>query len=381
MSRIAVFILGMHRSGTSALAGSLLRLGVTLGEELLPPAPDNPKGFFENQKILRVHDILLEQLNSAWYDIRPLPADWEQTPAASAARSALGAVVRDVFSETSLWGVKDPRLSRIFPIWRECLRAEAPKAIVLLRDPREVAASLMRRDAMRAGHALALWSRYNLDAERHTRGIPRSFVRYPLLLADWQSEITRVSDELLLSLPLSDSNKTSLVAEFLDPALHHERFGDDSHAWPQKPLETALSIFEQLDKLAGDPRSGSAISRLDEIGMRREPDRATPDFAHHSPLEEQISYQFDILQLVTENLSRMQGENDDLLTKLAEQEAAMNRLRTEDETAAAVHGTLLHRAMAERDAQATYIEAVHRSTSWRITAPLRAAARLLRRQH
>lgn len=380
MPRAAIFILGMHRSGTSALAGTLLHLGVALGEELLPPAPDNPKGFFENQRILRVHDTLLKELNSAWYDMRPLPLDWEQTSAASAARSALGEFTREEFSETPLWGIKDPRLSRVLPLWIDILRDETPKAVMLLRDPREVAASLMRRDAMQSGHALALWSRYNLDAERHTREIHRAFIHYPLLLADWQSEIARISDALRLSLPVTDYHKIHAVTEFLDPALRHERLEQDSRPWPEEPLQTAMSIFEQLNELARNPRSATAVSRLDEIGTRFMLDRAHPDFARLSPLDEQISYQLETLHVVLANLARLEAEQNDLHAKLAELDAAITRLRTEGENAVASHHDRLLRAIAERDAYAACMEALHRSTSWRLTGPLRAGARMFRRR-
>ena len=43
----AVLILGMHRSGTSSVAGSLVALGGAAPLHLLPPQADNEKGFWE----------------------------------------------------------------------------------------------------------------------------------------------------------------------------------------------------------------------------------------------------------------------------------------------------------------------------------------------
>lgn len=40
-----LMVLGMHRSGTSLLAGLLHLSGIDMGRKLLPPAFDNPKGF------------------------------------------------------------------------------------------------------------------------------------------------------------------------------------------------------------------------------------------------------------------------------------------------------------------------------------------------
>jgi hypothetical protein len=38
---VCVCVLGMHRSGTSALTHILQLLGVQIGDDFLPPAPDN----------------------------------------------------------------------------------------------------------------------------------------------------------------------------------------------------------------------------------------------------------------------------------------------------------------------------------------------------
>ena len=59
--RVGVAILGMHRSGTSAVAGFLAKAGFFAGEEddLLPAAEDNPKGFFERADVNALNDDLL----------------------------------------------------------------------------------------------------------------------------------------------------------------------------------------------------------------------------------------------------------------------------------------------------------------------------------
>ena len=66
----ALFVLGMHRSGTSALTGLLHRLGVVLGEHLLPASEDNPRGYWENADIVAVHERLMASLGWTWDDIR-----------------------------------------------------------------------------------------------------------------------------------------------------------------------------------------------------------------------------------------------------------------------------------------------------------------------
>ena len=78
----AVIVLGMHRSGTSAVAGALGVLGVNLGERLVQAQADNPKGYWEHADAVQLHERLLAALGSAWEDPRELPVDWTQTPPA-----------------------------------------------------------------------------------------------------------------------------------------------------------------------------------------------------------------------------------------------------------------------------------------------------------
>ena len=54
VSRKAIVVLGMHRSGTSAVCGALDVLGVNFGQRLAPAAKDNEKGYWEHPEIVSV---------------------------------------------------------------------------------------------------------------------------------------------------------------------------------------------------------------------------------------------------------------------------------------------------------------------------------------
>ena len=66
----AVIVLGMHRSGTSALAGMLSLLGIQFGRSLFPPQADNPRGYWEHREIVDLDDRMLMALGSSWDDMR-----------------------------------------------------------------------------------------------------------------------------------------------------------------------------------------------------------------------------------------------------------------------------------------------------------------------
>ena len=72
--KTAVFVLGMDRSGTSALTGILNILGIPIGDNPLPPAADNPKGFFEQKDILQINEEIFSSMGkSSWfYQVFPI---------------------------------------------------------------------------------------------------------------------------------------------------------------------------------------------------------------------------------------------------------------------------------------------------------------------
>jgi len=70
-------VVGMHRSGTSATAGLLHRLGIHMGQELMPATPFNPKGYFEHLQVRDFNDRLLEARGQTWDSIFPLKPEYE----------------------------------------------------------------------------------------------------------------------------------------------------------------------------------------------------------------------------------------------------------------------------------------------------------------
>jgi hypothetical protein len=190
----AVIVLGMHRSGTSALAGTLHHLGVELGERLMGASPDNPRGYWEHREVVAVNHNLMAALGRPWDDIRPLPPGWEKSEAALRAGRELAAILLRDFAGNGCWGLKDPRLCRLLPLWTALFDQleSQPRFILALRHPRDVAASVMARDGLSAARAGVLWLRHTLEAERATRGHRRAIVHYEHLVGSrgWRSVVS-----------------------------------------------------------------------------------------------------------------------------------------------------------------------------------------------
>ena len=221
----AVVVLGMHRSGTSALAGMLSTLGVPFGKSLLAPSTDNPKGFWEHEEIVDLNDRILAALGSSWDDVRPLPKFWWTDQRVTPFRTQIVRVLRRDFASVRLWGIKDPRICRLVPLWCDILDELGCRACFVLihRHPLEVAQSLRRRDGFDAIKSGLLWLEHNLLAEKWTRGRSRYFTSYDQILGQPEAISVKISKMIGQSVEVPDQHRMDAVRDFLAPGLRHHR--------------------------------------------------------------------------------------------------------------------------------------------------------------
>ena len=176
----SILVLGMHRSGTSALTRVINLLGVDIGQNLMEAKSDNVKGFWEEADIVALNDELLAGFGQRWDDIQEFPENWFQSKNALAVKDKILSTLMAEFGNSAVWGLKDPRLCRLLPVYLPALNSANVdvKAIMVLRDPMEVALSLQARENMPLYYGLLLWIRYIIDSERNSRKIKR--VWFPL---------------------------------------------------------------------------------------------------------------------------------------------------------------------------------------------------------
>ena len=237
----------MHRSGTSALAGVLSQLGVGFGDRLMPAIEGvNEKGFFEHTDLVEANEAILEALGRSWLDLEVMPDSWWQQATLKDVSTEIVSVLRRDFGEKEIWGLKDPRMCRLMPLWNRLLKeAEAEaRAILCFRHPLEVAGSLCRRDGLDFSLAIAMWFQHVLECERDTRDMRRSKMCYETLLADWQAEFSRVGGELEIDWPVSMEVAGPQVEEFLAQDLRHVRA--EQVDFTGALLDLAVQFYEQI---------------------------------------------------------------------------------------------------------------------------------------
>ncbi len=296
----------------------------------------NAKGYFEHDHIWRLHHELLRTMGLGWQDFRSLPHDGFDREEACRIRMQLVEILREDFSGTRLWGIKDPRLSRMLPLWARISKEFPfiPHELLVIRHPLEVAASLIRRDGLEIGHALMLWLRYTLDAERDSRGMgPRLVLDYVNLLDDWRSQIGRINEAWSLGLAVT-GDAAKKVDAFLDRSLRHDTVPSIHNSVPQL-TNWVLEVWSAM--VRGEPNTDT----LDEI-----------DHAIYA-LEVQATPYVQAITWSSGTVERLDQDKNYLEAELGRRQEQIESLDQE-------------------------LTGLKHSRSWKITRPMRDVAWLLR---
>ncbi|WP_337098195.1 glycosyltransferase [Paenibacillus sp. YIM B09110] len=248
----AVFVLGMHRSGTSMLMRILNILGVYLGreEDVMFYGEDNPEGFWEHSKIVSIHDEIMNQLNRKWDSVTPLPDKWTELPEIIEYKKQLVNIVKTEFTDAPLWGMKDPRVCILLPLWLEIfeiLNIEA-KFIVSIRNPLDVANSLQHRNGMNLQKGIALWHYYTINIMEHTKSFNRLVVGYDSLIEETIDKTKYIAQFLNIQI---DQEKLESVQSSIKSNLRHSKSTDNELLLYTSPqvVELYNHVSEDKNKL------------------------------------------------------------------------------------------------------------------------------------
>src|SRR3954465_4346966 len=96
---MGVVVLGMHRSGTSAITAAVAALGVPLGvpNDRMAPREENAEGFHESVRITTFNELVLRRMGGRWDAPPRLPAGWHDTADMSDIRAEARAVFASVY--------------------------------------------------------------------------------------------------------------------------------------------------------------------------------------------------------------------------------------------------------------------------------------------
>lgn len=204
-----VFILGMHRSGTSCLTGSLERCGLFLGDVVRQSSQynDNAKGSHELKVAMRIHDEILATNAGSWY----------QPPACIRVNKQQKKTLKEIVAqlvEKLPCGIKDPRLILLLNIWTEIV--DSYTMVGTFRHPVAVVSSLVKRNQMPENEAYNLWLQYNTELVRWHK-----MYHFPIIEFDL-SRVNRYLETIVsFATTLRLSPNLSQLYEFITPNLDH----------------------------------------------------------------------------------------------------------------------------------------------------------------
>src|SRR5689334_9439074 len=300
--RSCLVVLGMHRSGTSALTGAIGLLGAALPSDPFGSDPYNIKGHFEPSGVIEVDEQLLSALGASWYDLGPLNLSNLDPMVLDQFKAKFIQAIEASYNGASLFVLKEPRICRLFPLTQLALDdfGVGVRAIICVRDPREVAQSLVMRNGIDPGldlsHGFGLWLRYMLEAELPSRGLPRVFVDFSSLLEDWRDVVHKIEERLSIKLAGRHTNAANSVDEFLDRSLRHQRATEQTGK-NSTGHSTAWLCYQAFQKLMCNPDDSDALQQLDLI--RRTVEDAATIFSQRVSSEPLAACRTELLNVQT----------------------------------------------------------------------------------
>ncbi len=216
-----IFIIGMHRSGTSLVTGVLYHCGLYLGENLLMGARDNPKGHFEDRTFIGINNQILKLNGGSWRN--PPKIIKNKYSVFQRAQEFLKS-----WPKEKIVGFKDPRLCITFPFWYYLTAPEPVKVIYVERPVPEIASSLKKRNGMTLSMGKNLAKTYIMRAVMNIQKTEVSWMRtqyHAFFLPNYKFEI----GELCLFAGLKIPDNFSAIDRFIDKKLWHHREGMNVH--------------------------------------------------------------------------------------------------------------------------------------------------------
>lgn len=222
----AVVVLGMHRSGTSCLAGMLAAAGVASAGRAIRNW-DNARGHYEMLELVRLDERVLAHSGAHWL-AAPRELRWTDDDAAERDR-LLRARVDDLPAL-----LKDPRMLLALPFWRASTVPFA--AIGIVRHPLAVARSLESWRGMPLADGIALWLAHNRALAEDRRGVP--VIDFDASPAELVDAVARACAAVVDG-PV---DRAALASAYEDRLVHHD-IGDAPNV---AGLDEALALYRAL---------------------------------------------------------------------------------------------------------------------------------------
>ncbi|MEP3477408.1 MAG: glycosyltransferase [Hyphomicrobiales bacterium] len=379
-SRTCILVLGMHRSGTSAITRVLNLMGAALPQNILGANKGNEAGHWEPEKLIELHDELLTELDSTWADWRSIDLNKASDDRYLYYKNRIQKIIKEEYKDSKLFVLKDPRICQLLPFYSEVLEQSniKPKIVFQFRNPMDVMDSLRTRNEMLASDAALLWLQYVLSSEKSSRDLERVFIKYDDVLNDWRTCHEMIVSSLDVDWLYTLDEIEDQVDRFISPKHCHHSHKDEEVLFDPLLRQWVGETYAALLVLQKSPNSENAQKRLDEIADEFE--KASPMLVK---VKSSITQSFKSLiaekeQLIAECEQKINHKNE-LITEYEQQITQKDKLITEKEKSLSEKNrdiSDLNKKINFKDQTISKkledIIQLRNSTSWKITAPVRA---------
>ena len=432
-----IVVIGMHRSGTSTVMNALACLGVSLGNDLLPPGVDNPKGFFEDKSVNDLNNEMLEVIGQTWFSLSLVSdADINKLISLGYLESAVG-LLSEKIKHTPVFGFKDPRVSKLLKFWKLVFsRIDCDVQYVLcLRHPLSVANSLLQRNQSPIKKGYLLWLSYNLSIVAEAQDLRLIALDYDQLMEQPIEHIDYLAKQLNFTV---DTDMTDKFAnDFLDKELRHTNFDESALLNDKCCPAVVVEAYKLLNKiLLADSNASQELlklyqenkSNLDaEFLLFDEIEKSAIAYAYKSANVKELAQQVEErtvwaksleqqveertqwakrldselseardkvlhlhreVDLAKDDIAKITNTNNQLTQQVSEldgqlfdaaQQLELQSQQLDNQEQQLIHseGEIKELTRQFNEVNANYAEII-RSHSWQITKPLRVVARLVR---
>jgi len=248
-----IVVLGMHRSGTSALARGIVALGAHPGNHLLPENEGNEKGYWENADIVALNDRILKSVGMRWHSLdNPLLNRFALLLPLydSFFLDEAKTIITENLRSSDLLMIKDPRVSILLPFWQKVFEElhVTVKYVIALRNPLEVAKSLQKRNGMSIDQGIRLWFYYNYMILKNVKN-EVLVCSFSSLMENPRKELERICAHSEVQ-PVSDREIDAYCNEFLEKSLKHHNDDDQQFSEYSGQHAAALDLYKMLKSWA-----------------------------------------------------------------------------------------------------------------------------------
>ncbi|NRF95752.1 glycosyltransferase [Paenibacillus frigoriresistens] len=265
MKKIVV-VLGMHRSGTSALTRGIIELGAFPGNNLYQHRESNELGHFENNEIININEMMLSDLDYSWHSIDKFFVDTigntiEVLNTKYFRRARM--IIENLLNQSGFIVIKEPRVMILLPFWIQVFSDFEPEVevqyVYIHRNYEDVLRSLIKRDGYTSDYAENMILLYNYSMFKY---LNQNFyaVCYANLLDEPYSVLQGLSkflsvDEIIDKIALKTFSET-----FFDKRLDHSK---ESKSTPKEFKNDKLITI--LNTLVADINANNSVITLDKI--------------------------------------------------------------------------------------------------------------------